>query len=440
MNQKLYVRKIVGSGKPLVLLHGMFADGSQWEKIAQLLRKDYRVIVVDLLGHGRSPRPPQATYSDHEHVAALRDTLKSVKAVKDATIVGYSMGGAVALAYSSTYPDSVQQLYLISTPFYLQPEQMLPNKYAGSILFTKISTGLFSSLERSMEKGHGVEKIVSFGNSSKKFHSMIGANDNMLEATIIRKNLNQLVSQFNFVGHLKRLKVPVTFYVGRNDNFVAGPQLEALKQYCSFIVIKRLNIIKVDHMLVQNLPKEIAKLLRTGSRDDSTKTNGQWVRIGKSLLLFSAGILLFTSLAPWVITLGLAIWVMRLGRQYIQGAFMLRNEEASYLGYFLLGIAIILLGYSLITHPDTALRISSLIIPGLILTAGLTRLIVGFMWVKKPKPLHQKLLLSGLAMVIVGSLALYGGIISTKLIVYSLGGVLVLRGIQLGVLLLHSHE
>ncbi len=80
--EPLFVRSDIGSGDPIVLLHGLFADGTQWETIAKLLSKDFRVIVVDLLGHGRSPRPEGASYKPEEHVAALRTALVQVGATK----------------------------------------------------------------------------------------------------------------------------------------------------------------------------------------------------------------------------------------------------------------------------------------------------------------------------------------------------------------------
>lgn len=261
MTNKLYVRSDTGIGKPLVLLHGMFGDGTQWVKISNILNKEFRVIVVDLLGHGQSPRPENAQYTDTEHALALRKTLESIKATKDLTVVGYSMGGSIALTYSSLFPEEVEQLYLISTPFYLTPEQMLPINYEASLLLTKITTGFFQLVENVLRVGGKVEKLVAFGNKSNKFHKMIGAYDNQLDVVIVRKNLDNLVREFDFVGHLKNVKAPITFYVGKKDIFVIQSQLESLRQFQPNIDIQRLDIMKIDHMLVQNLPNEIASLL-----------------------------------------------------------------------------------------------------------------------------------------------------------------------------------
>lgn len=141
-NDLLFVRQDIGSGRPIVLLHGMFGDGTQWRVIADLLSDYYRVIVVDLLGHGKSPKPKNAKYTPNEHSRALRKTLEKISATKDVTIVGYSMGGTVALKYAADYHD-VAQLYMISTPFYLHPEEMVEAGYAKSLFYTKFSLTLF---------------------------------------------------------------------------------------------------------------------------------------------------------------------------------------------------------------------------------------------------------------------------------------------------------
>lgn len=685
MSNKLYVRQDIGNGDPLVLLHGMFADGSQWHEIAKLLSDDFRVIVVDLLGHGKSPRPKNATYSDKEHVAALRSTLVSLRAIKNTTVVGYSMGGAVALAYSSTYPDSVEQLYLISTPYYLKPEEMVPVHYSSSLLITKLTLGLFRNVEKLMDKKSLANLITNYANKSKKFHAMIGANDNELDAKIVKKNLDTLVREFDFVGHLKKLKAPLTFYVGKKDVFVVQNQLDGLRQYQPNMDIQRLDIIKVDHMLVQNLPNEMARLIRrnkekllyvgfdkgkgetiiflngiesssdywqpilpafrngrraiaidllgfgdslkplnvayslddqvaflsrtveklglkkftivghslgalvalsyaaenakrikslvlfspvlvpkTGTgklllkrirfveklSDDSfiysrtfralgykrmaqyiplirsvkngvqkldaskslraiskipttilygerdilvDKENLQNVTkklknvdvielkkaghnfpffdpkttvenlegyrlksdpvrpagkipktflqqlahlaapilIAKSVLFIGIGLLLITDLAPWIVTLGLCFFVFKIGYSNIRGAFSLKNEKLAYLGYVFLGIAGMLLSFFLVERPDLALKISNIVICGLIIFSGLSKLLVSLLWTRQ-KTLRRALFLKGLFMVIIGLSALTGSIVSTKLIVIIFAIAAIARGIQFG--------
>ncbi|MFZ1301454.1 MAG: alpha/beta fold hydrolase [Candidatus Microsaccharimonas sp.] len=270
MTRPLFVRYDVGNGTPLVLLHGINGDGTQWEKIKSLLEPHHRVIVVDLLGHGRSPRSKKAQYTPQEHADALRLTLENLGATKNLTVVGYSMGGTVAVSYAALYPKDITQLYLISAPFYLTPDQMISNRYAASLVITKSTQAGFGIMANILEKSPRVRKLVTKLSVSKKFREMIGAYDNILDADVVRKNLQQMIRGFDFAGMLSKVQAPVTYFAGKKDPVVVQGQLYALRQYSPYMDIERLSVIKMDHMLVQNLPKEIASLLLT---HEETKLN-----------------------------------------------------------------------------------------------------------------------------------------------------------------------
>lgn len=266
MKTKLYIRQDIGNGDPLVLLHGIFGEGTQWEKIAPLLAKNFRVISVDLLGHGRSPRPKNAEYSATEHSKALRATLEDLNATQNLTVVGYSMGGAVALQYCADYPDDIAQLYMISTPFYLDIDEMITNQYTFSLAFIKLSSVIFKFVENHLRPGKALRKVVPFADKSNKFHAMIGASDNRLDPEIIRKNIKNMIHEFQFTKALAKVKAPITYYAGTRDPFVVQGQIYALKKIQPYMEIQRLDVVKVDHMLVQNLPKEMVGLLSKHKR------------------------------------------------------------------------------------------------------------------------------------------------------------------------------
>ncbi len=256
----LFVRQDIGNGRPIVLLHGMFGDGTQWRVIADLLSDYYRVIVVDLLGHGKSPRPKNAKYTPTEHSRSLRRTLEKLKATEDLTIVGYSMGGTVALKYAADYRD-VSQLYMISTPFYLRPEEMVETGYANSLLYTKISLTLYRWVDKSLKKDKLLYKIVEKENLIKWLHVLIDAYDNKLDPEVTRLNLKNLINEFEFAKTLRKVVSPTTFYSGKRDVFVVHGQLLALRKIKPLMEIETLGIVKNDHMLVQYLPQQMVEVL-----------------------------------------------------------------------------------------------------------------------------------------------------------------------------------
>ncbi|MGA8644709.1 alpha/beta fold hydrolase [Candidatus Binatus sp.] len=100
---------IAGTGEAVILIHGLDSSARiNWEMpgTIDVLAKDHQVIALDLPGYGESDKPiePQAYGSQWvEDVILLLDHLK----IKQAHIVGYSMGGMVALKLIAEHPDRV---------------------------------------------------------------------------------------------------------------------------------------------------------------------------------------------------------------------------------------------------------------------------------------------------------------------------------------------
>jgi pimeloyl-ACP methyl ester carboxylesterase len=104
-----------GSGEPLVLLHGGIGAGAMFEAIMPALSAGRRVITVDLQGHGGTadvdrPLRPETMADD---VAALIEHL----GIGRADVMGYSLGGAVALRTAIQHPGRVRRLVLVSIGF-----------------------------------------------------------------------------------------------------------------------------------------------------------------------------------------------------------------------------------------------------------------------------------------------------------------------------------
>lgn len=104
-----------GSGLPLVMLHGFTGSGTDWEPIAQRLSRDYQVIALDILGFGESDKPVDVTCYSMENIGGdLYKLLRELAAVP-VHLVGYSMGGRLALYLLWRYPDLFSSATLEST-------------------------------------------------------------------------------------------------------------------------------------------------------------------------------------------------------------------------------------------------------------------------------------------------------------------------------------
>lgn len=108
--------EIHGSGEPVVLLHGAFMTiTNNWDGWTSELSKTRQVIAVEMQGHGRTADIPRdITYENlADDVAALLNYLD----IPRADLIGYSMGGAVAMQCAIRHPDRVRKAVIISSTF-----------------------------------------------------------------------------------------------------------------------------------------------------------------------------------------------------------------------------------------------------------------------------------------------------------------------------------
>jgi pimeloyl-ACP methyl ester carboxylesterase len=107
-HRRAFVR--AGSGPALVLLHGIGASSRTWSGLIPLLAERFTVIAPDLLGHGASDAP-RADYSVAAYACGVRDLL-ALLGVERATVVGHSLGGAIAAQLTYQHPELVERLVL----------------------------------------------------------------------------------------------------------------------------------------------------------------------------------------------------------------------------------------------------------------------------------------------------------------------------------------
>ena len=102
-----------GAGEVLLLIHGMAGSSDAWRELIPRLAKSYRVVAPDLLGHGQSTKP-RGDYSLGAFAVWLRDLLDEL-GIAQATIVGHSLGGGVAMQFIYQHPDYCERVILISS-------------------------------------------------------------------------------------------------------------------------------------------------------------------------------------------------------------------------------------------------------------------------------------------------------------------------------------
>jgi pimeloyl-ACP methyl ester carboxylesterase len=103
---KLNYRK-TGTGKPLVILHGLFGSADNWLSIAKSLEENFTLYLLDQRNHGDSP------HSDTWDYKAMAEDLKEfmdAEGLQKASFLGHSMGGKTVMKFALTYPEMVDKL------------------------------------------------------------------------------------------------------------------------------------------------------------------------------------------------------------------------------------------------------------------------------------------------------------------------------------------
>jgi pimeloyl-ACP methyl ester carboxylesterase len=112
-----------GSGDPVLFLHGFRGSGRYWEPHVQTLSRDHQIVIVDLLGFGRSPWPADARYDIPGHLDAIHRTIAPIVRGRRMTVVGHSMGAVLAAEYARAYPADVSQVILLNAPMFRSEEE-----------------------------------------------------------------------------------------------------------------------------------------------------------------------------------------------------------------------------------------------------------------------------------------------------------------------------
>lgn len=101
---------VSGSGRPILVLHGLFGSAGNWQSIARALSPSFSVHALDLRNHGASP-----WFTDMSYPAMAADVVEYMRhrGIERAVLAGHSMGGKVAMEIALSAPDRVEALLVL---------------------------------------------------------------------------------------------------------------------------------------------------------------------------------------------------------------------------------------------------------------------------------------------------------------------------------------
>lgn len=215
----LYYR-VMGTGAPVILIHGFAEDGDIWKNLIPALEKEYRLIIPDLRGSGKSTGDTEGI--SMESMAEDIHLIVEKEGIEECTMIGHSMGGYITLAYVDKYPEKLNKFGLFHSTAYPDSEEKQEvrkknidfiRKHGSSRFVEQTTPNLFSEETRNNNQGivkEFVDRYCNFSPASLVYYT---------EAMKNRKDRIEVLKKFN---------KPVLFIFGEFDNAV--PIEQGLKQ------------------------------------------------------------------------------------------------------------------------------------------------------------------------------------------------------------------
>lgn len=269
---RLHARFDEGTGPGIVMLHGINSDGGDWRTVIDTIGPGYRFVAFDLLGFGESPKPLDIDYSADDHALVIENTLQDLGIDDPFLLVGYSLGGDIALRYASTYPHRLRRLFLLDAPFYLPPSALADRDFGLKYVYELASQWLWNRLASSKQKDSPLYKLAT-GVIQDPLKEAFHAEDLTTHWEIMGKNLANTVNAATWVDDLPKLTMPVVHAIGVRDAIVKVSQAPALKRLKPDMEIRRIGGLAADHMVLWNMPERVAEEIM---RDEVRELNVAW--------------------------------------------------------------------------------------------------------------------------------------------------------------------
>lgn len=215
--------KTLGSGKPVIMIHGFAANTYTWRHLVPALAKKHKVYMLDLKGFGESPKPDDGAYSIYDQARLVIDMIKQQK-LRDISLVGHSYGGGVALVTAlfliKNMPDTLVKLVLIDSVAYAQDTPFFINVLATPLLGKVVANIVPASSQVAyvLNKLYYNDDLItteSIEAYAKQLQSCEGVNALLNTARqILPADLNQLSMEYH------KIKVPTKIIWGEYDEIV----------------------------------------------------------------------------------------------------------------------------------------------------------------------------------------------------------------------------
>lgn len=241
--------KIIGEGRPLIILHGFLGMGDNWKTLGKKFSQNgFQVHLVDQRNHGRSFHDTNFSY---EHMAQDLLDYARVKNLEQFVLLGHSMGGKTAMLFACNHPEMVDKLLVadIAPKFYPQHHQLILEGLTG---LSRNDVALSSRQEADNYLSHYIKEVgirmFLLKNLFWKTPVKLG----------LRVNLEVLVKNIAEIGKaldpLKHFNGDTLFLRGELSNYILPEDKEDLNH--AFAKAQIVEIKRAGHWLHAQNPSD----------------------------------------------------------------------------------------------------------------------------------------------------------------------------------------
>jgi Predicted hydrolases or acyltransferases (alpha/beta hydrolase superfamily) len=241
--------KKIGSGAHIIILHGLFGSGDNWRTFAHSLKESFQVFLPDLRNHGRSSWTTDISYPlMAQDIIELMD----YEQINQASVIGHSMGGKVAMQLAHSYPDRLKKLGVIDIGPWAYPPG---HKELFDAVFALDIEALKSRAEADKElQSHisnlGVRQFLLKGLNRKSD----GGYKWKTNFALLYQHYPQLIASLN----IREISVPTLFVNGSRSNYVTKDDHQKIIDLFSTPIIEELD---AGHWIHAERPMELSALI-----------------------------------------------------------------------------------------------------------------------------------------------------------------------------------
>ncbi len=242
-----------GSGRPLVMVHGLDRVARTFDHLAVRFSPAYRVIAIDMRGHGDSGWDPKGRYLVEDHVGDLEGVVQQL-GLRDLTLWGNSTGGRVVQVFAGKHPDLVSRV--ISEDVGPERPRQIADNYAKRVQQEQAGWASEEELLAQLRKTNPrmsaavLEPYVRYGTKKRADGRIEWKRDPQLVNGFVATDLWRFV---------REIKSPILYIIGGRSNIVPPETREELKK--TLPNAQLITVADVGHYPSDEKPDEVLEIV-----------------------------------------------------------------------------------------------------------------------------------------------------------------------------------